>query len=229
MSRCGRPLDLANREACESLVSSSQLLLQDVISLLDNRIIRRDLTSRQYDGSLIINLPRMIHCKIELEMSAGDRTWFGRIMQDNEITQRKLSRISRKVQYPPCLTEHLLTMMQDFYARARQAAGQPEYVAWTLRHDNSTPPPPYQDLQDYDQRAATKTKTTVNIMKYHYECDNESNTMPLSLLEDEAFTGKVVLPDHRSQFRAVLFTQFPSLTPPLISVSDPSCGDLFNR
>lgn len=96
-SRCGRPLDFEDYDAYKDLLSSSQVMLQAVIALLNNRIIRRDLTSRQQDGTLIIDLPPMMHVKVELSMSAQDRIWFERVMQENLSSQRRLRRVSRKV------------------------------------------------------------------------------------------------------------------------------------
>jgi hypothetical protein len=110
-------------------------------------------------------------------------------------------------------------MSQDFYIRARQGAGQPEYVAWSLRNDRDTPPPLYTDLADCQARAATKTQATVRILLHHCMGGENSPALSSEDIVNPVRSAPLISPSNHPEFRAVIFTQFPFSTPPLIEVS----------
>jgi hypothetical protein len=105
MGRYSRPLDLRDHAQCQNLLTSAQSGLQSVVALLQDCIIRRDLTSRQYDGTLIINLPQLLHVKMELSMCGQDQAWYVNATQQNHSTKRQQSRIARRVR---CCYIHVL-------------------------------------------------------------------------------------------------------------------------
>jgi hypothetical protein len=75
---------------------------KEILDLFGDRVIRRDLSSRQFDGTLIIDLPPLIHTKVELSMSEHDQKWFEEVMAANTHSQRRLARMSRKVGFSHC-------------------------------------------------------------------------------------------------------------------------------
>jgi hypothetical protein len=108
----------------------------------------------------------------------------------------------------------------------RQGAGQPEWVVWSTLSKTRPPPPLYCDLDDYASRASTKTQATVRILQHHYDGDanGDGDTATLPISSDQIQGGRAQLPScispaRNNRFKAVVFTQFPWLIPPLASAS----------
>lgn len=107
-------------------------------------------------------------------------------------------------------------MVQNFYVLLRQGTGQPEHVVSAELIRDTSRVLPYADMVDFAMRASTKTQATVKIMKWHYRGDETTGPLSLNCLEASNVDLEVIELGRR--FKAVIYTAFPWLMPPLQQV-----------
>jgi nitrous oxide reductase accessory protein NosL len=114
-----------------------------------------------------------------------------------------------------------LTLQQSFYVRPRQMAFNAMVAD---AHMKSSPhPPPYSDVDDFNERGSTKEKAIVQIVQHHLKPENSQGNALLFNKDGsvEVDSRAPVEPIHANprptQF--VVYSEFVALVPWLVTVS----------
>lgn len=96
-SRRGRPIQLSDHKDYVDLCSSTQKVVEEIMDLFGDRIIRRHSGSLQYDGRPIIPLPPLHHVRLKLNMLAHDSQRYQQLMAADTKSKQQLNQFSRQV------------------------------------------------------------------------------------------------------------------------------------